>query len=212
MATVGCVLQADRDTLRVLDQNGSIRSVKPSQIPNVIKGGNAVATDRNGSEIRCGDRVREIGGEQKQGVIRHIHRSFLFLHNPTQADNSGISVVRANNVATIAARGGRVGQGASNGPDLARMNPALQRNGANGHNGMGPPTPINRWDYAVGYRCRVCRGPYKGLLGFLTSHRDQVANIELDGSSKVLEVAKESLQFAKYVPSTHEAQPDADDE
>lgn len=199
-ATVGCVLKVDRDTLCVLDQNGSIRSVKPSQISNLIDQRRIpVATDRNGSEIRVRDKVREIGGEQKQGTIKHIHRSFLFLHNQAQNDNSGISVVRANNVATIAARGARVGQGTSNGLDLARMNPALHNNGANGTGkNMGPPNAANRWDRAYGQRCIVRRGPNKGLLGFLVSHRDEVAFLELDGSARVLEVPKDHLGFGKY--------------
>lgn len=201
METVGCVLEVDRDRLCVLDQHGSRKMIKPSQISNLISPRrSAVATDRNGSEIHVGDKVREVGGEQKQGDIKHVFRSYLFLHNRAQADNSGISVVRANNVVTIAARGGRVGQGMSNGIDTTRMNPALQRNGANGHaKSMAPPNATDRWDLAYGQRCMIRRGPNKGLLGFLVRHRDQVAYLELDGSSKVLEVPKDSLGFAEYV-------------
>lgn len=199
METVGCILQVDRDTLCVLDQHGSRKIIKPSQVSNLIDPRRrAVATDRNGSEIHVGDKVREVGGEQKQGDIKHIFRSYLFLHNRAQVDNSGISVVRANNVATIAARGGRAGQGMSNGVDTSRMNPALQKNGANGHvKSMAPPNATDKWDFAYGQRCIVRRGPHKGLLGFLVSHRDQMAYVELDGSGRV-EVPKDVLGFAEY--------------
>lgn len=182
----------------MLDQHGALLKIRPTQISNLINPRRGtVATDRNGSEIRVGDKVREIGGEQKQGEIKHIFRSYLFLHNSAQADNSGISVVRANNVATIAARGGRVG--GSNGIDTSRMNPALQRNGANGHaKSMAPPNASDRWNRAYGQRCMIRKGPYKGLLGFLVSHRDQVAYLEQDGSTKVLEVPKDALGFAEY--------------
>ena len=51
----------------------------PSQISNQLeRRRHAVATDRNGSEIRNEDTVREVGGEGKQGAILHIYRSFLF--------------------------------------------------------------------------------------------------------------------------------------
>lgn len=204
METVGCVLQVDRDRICVLDQHGSRKMIKPSQISNVIsERRKAVATDRHGSEIHVGDKVREVGGEQKQGEIKHIFRSYLFLHNRAQAENSGISVVRANNVATTAARGGRAGQGMSNGIDTTKMNPALQRNGVNGHaKSMGPPNAIDKWDYAYGQRCMVRKGPHKGLLGFLVSHRDSVAYLELDGSNTKLEVPKDAIGFAEYAQNT----------
>jgi hypothetical protein len=52
--------------------------------------------------------------------------------------------MRANNVATIAARKDRVEQYASNESDLARMNLALQKNEVNDHNNMISSTLTNR--------------------------------------------------------------------
>ena len=193
--TVGCVTKVDRESLRVLDQNGSIRSIMPSQISNKIeKRRNAVATDRNGSELRNDDTVREIGGEQKQGVIIHIYRSFLFLHNREQTTNSGISVVRTTNVATVAAKGGRVTQGASRGPDLTKMNPALMRNGMNGNGPMPPPRSFGR-DRTLGATVCVRRGPYKSLMGIVKDTTDLQARVELHGKAKTISVAKDALTY-----------------
>ncbi len=198
VATVGCVIKVDRESLRVLDQNGSVRSIMPSQISNKIeKRRHAVATDRNGSEIRIDDTVREIGGEQKQGVILHIYRSFLFLHNREQTDNSGISVVRANNVATVAAKGGRVAQ-SSNGAELSRMNPALQRNGINGNNAMPPPKSFGGRDRAIGQTVTIRRGPYKGLLGIVKDTTDSEARVELHTKGKTITVPRDTLGFREY--------------
>ena len=195
---MGCVTKVDRESLRVLDQNGSVRSVMPSQISNKIeRRRHAVATDRNGSEIRCDDTVREAGGEQKQGIILHIYRSFLFLHNREQTENSGISVVRANNVVTVAAKGGRVAQGASNGPDLSRMNPALQRKGAAPNSMMQPPKSFGR-DYSLGQTVTIRKGPYKGLLGIVTDTTDNEARVELHTKGKTITVQKEALGFREY--------------
>lgn len=171
----------------------------PSQISNKIdKRRNAVATDRNGSEIRTDDTVREIGGEQKQGVILHIYRSFLFLYNREQTDNSGISVVRATNVATVAAKGGRVTAGVAGGPDLTRMNPAMQRNGnANANGGMPPPKFSGR-DRALGQTVTIRRGPYKGLLGIVKDTTDMEARVELHTKAKTITVSKDTLGFKEW--------------
>ena len=194
-ATVGCVTKVDRESMRVLDQNGSVRSVMPSQISNKIeRRKNAVATDRNGSEVRLDDTVREIGGETKQGVIIHIHRSFLFLHNREQTENSGISVVRATNVATVAAKGGRVAQTNSSGPDLTKMNPATMRNGANGNTPMGPPKSFGR-DRAIGQTVTIRKGAYKGLLGIVKDTTDTEARVELHTKGKTISVPKDTLGF-----------------
>ena len=198
-ATVGCVTKVDRESLRVLDQNGSTRSIMPSQISNKIeKRRHAVATDRNGSEIRTDDTVREIGGESKQGVILHIYRSFLFLHNREQTENSGISVVRASNVATVAAKGGRVAQSGSTGPDLNKMNPALMRNGVNGNGAMAPPKTFGR-DRALDQTVTIRKGPYKGLLGIVKDTTDSEARVELHTKGKTITVPKDTLGFKEYV-------------
>ncbi|MCJ1306359.1 transcription elongation factor spt5 [Agyrium rufum] len=195
-ATVACITKVDRESLRVLDQNGSVRTIMPSQISNKIeKRRNAVATDRNGSEIRIDDTVREVGGEHKQGVIRHIYRSFLFLHNREQTEDSGIFVVRATNVATIAAKGARNAGVSSNGPDLSRMNPAMQRNGtANGAQAMPPPKSFGR-DRAIGQTVTIRKGPYKGLLGIIKDTTDTDARVELHTKNKVISVPKDVLGF-----------------
>ena len=198
-ATVGCVTKVDRESLRVLDQNGSTRSIMPSQISNKIeKRRHAVATDRNGSEIRTDDTVREVGGETKQGVILHIYRSFLFLHNREQTENSGISVVRASNVATVAAKGGRVAQSGNAGPDLNKMNPALMRNGMNGNGAMAPPKTFGR-DRALGQTVTIRKGPYKGLLGIVKDTTDLEARVELHTKGKTITVPKDTLGFKEYV-------------
>ncbi|KAI9682101.1 MAG: transcription elongation factor spt5 [Caeruleum heppii] len=194
-ATVGIVVKVDRESLRVLDQNGSIRSLMPSQISNKLeKRRHAVATDRNGSEIRHDDTVREVGGESKQGTILHIYRSFVFLHNREQTENSGVFVARTTNVATVAAKGGRV-VGNVNGPDLTKMNPAVQRNGvANGS--MAPPVAKSYGrDRALGKTITIKKGAYKGLLGIVKDTTDTDARVELHTNSKTITVPKAILAF-----------------
>ena len=202
LATVGCVTKVDRESLRVLDQNGSIRSALPSQISNKIeRRRHAVATDRTGSEIRMDDRVREIGGEQRIGDVLHIYRSFLFIHNREQTEDSGISVVRATNVNVTAAKGGRVAQSGSSAPDLTKMNPALMRNGVNGNGAMPPPKSFSGRDRALGQTVTVRKGPWKGLLGIVKDTTATEARVELHTKGKTITVQIDTLGLTEYGPT-----------
>ncbi|KAJ9242039.1 hypothetical protein DTO169E5_3260 [Paecilomyces variotii] len=188
-ATVACVVKVDRESLRVLDQDGSLRNVLPSRVTNKITPRrDAVATDRNGAEIRHGDTVREVYGEQRNGVIIHIYRSFLFLHNKAQVENSGVLVVRTSNVVTVSAKGGR-----ATGPDLSKMNPALMRNGAPGGS-MPPPRSFGR-DRIIGKTVMVRKGPYKGLMGIVKDATDDTARVELHSKNKMVSIPKEVLSI-----------------
>ncbi|KAL4953642.1 Spt5 C-terminal nonapeptide repeat binding Spt4-domain-containing protein [Aspergillus filifer] len=188
-ATVACIVKVDRESLRVLDQNGSIRTILPTQVTNKITPRrDAVATDRNGAEIRHGDTVREVYGEQRSGVILHIHRSFLFIHNKASAENSGIVVVRTTSVVTVSAKGGR-----NTGPDLSKMNPALMGRGAPGGM-MGPPPSRNFGrDRILGKTILVRKGPFKGLVGIVKDTTDVQARVELHSKNKLVTIPKELL-------------------
>lgn len=198
-ATVGTIVKVDRESVNVLDQNGQLRSVMPSQISNKLERRKfTVATDRNGSEIRQDDVVKEFGGESKQGKILHIHRSYLFLQNREQSENAGIFVTRSTNVATIAASGGRVAAGGSSGVDLNKMNPAMQRNGVVAAGDMLPPKLVGR-DRAIGQTVTLRKGPYKGLLGIVKEANDLTARVELHTKSKTVTVPRDTLGFKDKV-------------
>ncbi|GLI78880.1 transcription elongation factor spt5 [Penicillium ochrochloron] len=188
-ATVACVIKVDRESLRVVDQNGSLRNVLPTQIANKLAPRrDAVATDRNGAEIRNGDTVREVYGEQRSGVITHIYRSFLFLHNKAQTENAGISVVRTTNVVTVSARGGR-----PTGPDLTKMNPALAMQTPGGGNPNMPPPRQGGRDRLIGKTVAVRKGRYKGLVGIVRDSDDKTATVELYTANKPVLLPREIL-------------------
>ncbi len=179
----------DRESLRVLDQNGSVRSLLPSNISNKLeRRRHAVATDRDGSEIRNDDTVKEYGGEQRQGRVLHIHRNFLFIQNRQQSENAGVFVVRNTNVTSVVAKGGRVNNA---GPDLTKMNPA-RNTGTNGSATMAPPKAIGR-DKLIGKTVTVRKGPYKGLLGIVKDTTDDSARVELHTKNISITIPKDTL-------------------
>ena len=146
-----------------------------------------------------GDVVREAGGESKTGTILHIHRSYIFMHNRTQLENSGLWTTRTTNVITTAIKGGRA---PGSGPDLSKMNPALQLRNGGANGGMAPPRTMGR-DPLQGKQVKIKRGPYKGNIGLVKDTTDSGARIELQAKNKIVNVEKEHLMIIEYVRTSH---------
>jgi transcription elongation factor SPT5 len=160
-----------------------------------IENRKAIATDRDGFEIRIGDTVKEVQGEFRQGAILHIHRSYAFLYNRELGENLGAFVARTMNLATIAAKGARI----NTGPDLNKMNPAMQRRTGSGV--MPPPQVVRSSggrDRTIGQTVIVRQGPYKGLLGIVKDATDVTARVELHGKLKTVSLEKTKLTFKTY--------------
>lgn len=192
-ATVGCVVKVDRESLRVLDQTGSVRALLPSNISNKIEKRKigVVATDHDGNEIKYDDTIREYSGEQKSGRVLHLHRNFLFAQNrERQSENAGVFVARCSNVITVAAKGGRV-QG-SGGLDLSKMNPTLT-NGRGGPSPAMPPPQQKGRDRLIGKTVRIARGPQKGLIGIVKDSTEAGASVELHAKKTTKTFSKGDL-------------------
>ncbi|KAF2402756.1 transcription elongation factor Spt5 [Trichodelitschia bisporula] len=190
--TVACVIKVDRESLRVLDQEGGVRTILPSNISNKLESEkHAVATDRNGQEIHHGDTVKEYAGNERQGRVIHIYRNYIFLQTRTEARNAGVFVAPRASLQTIAARGGRV---ANAGPDLTKMNPALQRPNGSPTAGptMAPPKTFGR-DRLIGKTVSIRKGAYKGLIGIVKDTTETQARVELHTKNKIMTIDKELL-------------------
>ena len=74
--TVGVIFKTERDSFRVLDQNGQARLVQPHQITMRKDSNRAIAVDSEGHELRIGDNVKEVDGEVR--ILRycvHLERA-----------------------------------------------------------------------------------------------------------------------------------------
>lgn len=176
--------------MRIVDQQGDVRTLLHTQVSQIVgRNKHAVATDRDGSEIRHEDDVKEHGGEGRQGKVLYIHRGTLFVRNRELVENQGIFVVRSNNVVTMAAKSGRA---QAQGPDLSGINPAL--NAGNGNaNAMPPPRASFGRDRLIGKTVMIRKGAYKGLLGIVKDTMNDEARIELHTKNKQVSVKKELL-------------------
>jgi transcription elongation factor SPT5 len=193
-ATVGCVIKVDRETVRVLDQNGSVRTLLPSSISSKLdKKRQTVATDREGTEIRTEDLVKEPGGQNREGEVIHIHRNFLFLMNRQTPENNGVFVVKSSNVQIKSAKGART----VDAPDLTKMNPALMGNAGGSRGAMAPPPKMAMGgrDNFEGKEVLVTRGPQKGLRGRVKDSTSTHLRLELESKPGVHTYPKEMLKM-----------------
>ncbi|KAI0062514.1 transcription elongation factor Spt5 [Artomyces pyxidatus] len=188
--TVGVIFKTERDSFRVLDQNGQVRLVQPHQISMRRDSNKAIATDAENHELRINDNVKENDGEGRKGRVLHIHQSFFaFLHNRDIAENGGVFVTRARSLVSLAPKGNVMKPGA----DLSKMNPALSGGAmtggmvGSGNMGRGPR------DRLIGVVVKVIKGPHKGYDGTVKDTNGNIARVELQTGNKVITIEKDKL-------------------
>ncbi|ORE14174.1 transcription elongation factor Spt5 [Rhizopus microsporus] len=197
--TVGVIVQVDRDTFKVLTQNGELRTVEPHQITNKRDSKKAIATDANGNSIRSGDSVIEISGEKRNCSILHLYRNLVFLHSREHSENYGVWVSNTRSVVSTSARGR---QNASLDTQKSFATPAPfnrdMRGGARG--GRGGPARGGFYgrgrggrDNLVAKTVRIAQGPHKGYIGIVKDTTDDSARVELHTNSKIISVEKSKL-------------------
>ncbi|EJD01904.1 transcription elongation factor Spt5 [Fomitiporia mediterranea MF3/22] len=188
--TVGVIFKTERDSFRVLDQNGQVRLVQPHQIAMRRDSNRAIATDAEGHELRINDNVKEVDGEERKGQVLHIHQSFYaFLFNREISENDGVFVTRARSLVSLAPKGNAPKPGAM---DLTKMNPALSGGAVGGM--VGSQMSRGPRDNLVGQTVVVIKGPQKGFVGIVKDTNGPVARVELQMGNRVITIDKMKLK------------------
>lgn len=187
--TVGVIFQTERDGFKILDQNGSIRSMRPHQITKrpATEGKRTVGMDHKDREFRIGDQMKEIDGEYRKGLVLHIYRGlFAFMHSRDVNENNGVFVIRSKNLGPIDERTTTT----KSGPDLTKQDPRLNQavpfyagnnQGANQR-------------YLVNSHVVVVKGTQKGLQGIIKDTQGDKARVELKTNNKVVTVPIKHLK------------------
>lgn len=195
--SVGCVIRIDRESLSVLTQDGTVKTVLAASIIMKITNRRSFATDRDGQEIRVGDTVKEMYGEGRIGVILHIHRRYLFLQDRNTPENLGVFVASINSVTTVAVKGARVDTNKQK-DERNMANAGFGRGGGGNQRGGPPGMPIKQGgrDRVIGKAVTIGAGSqYKGFKGIVKDATDDTARVELHARSKVVTVKKSQLLF-----------------
>lgn len=189
LQTVGVIFKTERDSFRVLDQNGQVRLVQPHQISMRRNSDRAIATDSEGHELRVQDNVKEIEGEARKGRVLHIHQSFFaFLHNRDILENGGVFVTRCRSLSSLAPKGNLV----KSGVDLGKMNPTAAGGAQGGMVGSGAMGRGPR-DRDIGAVITVVKGNHKGYNGIIKDINGTLARVELNTGNKVITIDKSKL-------------------
>ncbi|WVO17410.1 transcription elongation factor SPT5 [Cryptococcus depauperatus] len=187
--TAAVVTKVEGGLLKVLDQNGTPKSVSPEQIS--LRRDNkryAVASDSQGNDMKVGDSMKETEGEMRQGEVVNIFRSiFVFLYNREYTENHGAFVARAISLVSATPK--------SSINDLGKINPALNAQLPYGGASLRPPPSanINR-NRLINTLVVVTKGTSKGLMGIIKDIQGETARVELKTNNKTLTIALTSLK------------------
>ncbi|GAA5861011.1 hypothetical protein JCM3774_003226 [Rhodotorula dairenensis] len=194
--TAGVIIKMERDQFRVLDQTGSVRALKPTQLSGKVQTRFTVATDKDGFDIKEGEVMKESlpnnnSGIERRGKVLHVYRSmFAFLHSRDITENGGVFVAYARNLESTAPRPNKPSVGMGMNPDRLSMmggGPAVPKVQVATGVQMGRDHRINR-------RVAVTRGTYKGNQGVIKDVTGNTARVELHSISKIITVDLDKLK------------------
>lgn len=188
--TAGVIFKIERDIFMILDQAGTVRSVRPHQISMKRDSGRAVAMDCEGGEFRASDSMKEAEGEEREGVVLHIYlSSIVWLFNRDYKDNGGVFLARARQLRP------RAPAGAAGTTNLSKQNPVLMASmpqqmrapalGGGASSNMRRP---GGRDPLAGKTVAIVRGPYKSYRGIIKDSNGATARVELMTAAKMLTV------------------------
>lgn len=189
--TSGVIFKIEREIFMILDQFGAVRSLRPHQITMKRDSTRAVGIDSEGGEFRAGDTMKEVDGEEKEGVVLHVYQTTLvWLFNRDLKENGGVFLTRTRQLRPRAPRGMVKA-------DLSKQNPALNSGLGNGQQAVGGAIsnlrrPGGR-DPLVGKTVAVIKGQWKTYRGIIKDTNGPTARVELHSISKVLTIGLDHL-------------------
>jgi len=98
--TVGVIVRLERENFHVLSMHGKVVEARPQGLTKRRENKNAVALDSQQNTIQKKDIVKVVDGPHagRGGEIKHLYRSFAFLHSRMFVDNGGIFVCKTRHL------------------------------------------------------------------------------------------------------------------
>eukprot|EP00698_Gefionella_okellyi_P004884 TRINITY_DN14515_c0_g1_i1.p1 TRINITY_DN14515_c0_g1~~TRINITY_DN14515_c0_g1_i1.p1 ORF type:complete len:1077 (+),score=274.28 TRINITY_DN14515_c0_g1_i1:233-3232(+) len=204
--TVGVIVKVERESFKLLDNRGNVRSVKATEMGRKRFSRDSAALDARRNNITAGDQVHVLEGPMKgrAGQVKHIFRQDVFVVARDQLENSGCFVVKARVVQLVGANM-KVGQQVEAFMPLrspapaGRGMPAGRGGAARGGFGRG------RQDALVAKTVKVRQGPWKGYVGIVKDASDRIARVELHSVNKIIDVDRAKLETVDSDGRSHGA-------
>ena len=98
--TVGVIVRLERENFHVLSMHGKVVEARPQGLTKRRENRNTVALDSQQNTIQKKDIVKVVDGPHsgRAGEIKHLYRSFAFLHSTQLIDNGGIIVCKTRHL------------------------------------------------------------------------------------------------------------------
>jgi transcription elongation factor SPT5 len=164
----------------VLCQNGQSRDISDQEIQRKLVSSRAVALDKKHNHISVGEMVNVVEGPfaSHSGTVKHIYRTYLFLHNNRIMTNAGIFVARARQTVLSGskARSDMIQNSTITGADGRPSRPGMPPRGGRGESEL------------VGKTVKIKKGQWKGYIGIVVEETDQKVKVEIHCKAKVVAV------------------------
>ena len=98
--TVGVIVRLERENFHVLSMHGKVVEARPQGLTKRRENRNTEALDHQAITIQKRDIVKVVDGPHagRGGEIKHLYRSFAFLHSRNYIDNGGIFVCKTRHL------------------------------------------------------------------------------------------------------------------
>ena len=101
--TVGVIVRLEKENFQVLSMHGKIVDAKPGSLIKYRENKNTIALDSQQNTIKRKDIVKVVDGPHsgREGEIKHLYRSFAFLHSKIYIDTGGIFVCKTRHLQLV---------------------------------------------------------------------------------------------------------------
>lgn len=209
--TVGVIVRLEKENLQILTQQGRVRPYKSQAVTKKSESNKkAVALDKDNNPIQVKDQVTVIDGQfkGKTAVVKHIYRSFAFLHSKAVMESGGLFVCKTRLLQVVGSTGSRnLTTGFANpGMNAGFMSPRIvspHHPSSGGGSVGGHLMPVNAFGGRdrqsadlIGKTIRIVKGHYKGHIGIVKDAIHQNARVELHSDCRTITVAMGNIRLA----------------
>ncbi|XP_046400146.1 transcription elongation factor SPT5 isoform X2 [Ischnura elegans] len=205
--TVGVIVRLERESFHILSMHGKVVEAKPQALHKRKESRNAVALDSCQNTIQRRDIVKAIDGPHagRYGEIKHLYRSFAFLHSRLYLENGGILVCKTRHLQL--AGGSKNTNNSSITGTAGFMSPRISSpmhpsgggrgggggGGGGGGRGRGRGMGMRRDQGLIGQTIKITGGPYKGNVGIVKDATDSTARVELHCTCQTISVDRSHI-------------------
>lgn len=210
--TVGVIVRLEKENLQILTQQGRVRPYKSQAVTKKGESsrGGPSALDKDDHRLTIKDQVLVVDGpfKGKTAVVKHIYRSWAFLHSKAIMENGGMFVCKTKLLQVVGASNNH---NSGTGFALPASNAGLMspRIASPHHANTGDPhmARVNQFGgrdkqslQLIGKTVKIIRGSYKGHVGIVKDAIGTNARVELHSDCRTITLAIDQIMMSDGGP------------